>query len=573
MKLDDVNLTYFLELFKKFKNNKKKSSSLRIIDGPLSDSVGDCNFAYPTAIASDDLMKELPYVEYEELQKNDDLSFSENAVVWIKKMQAGTGSSLVRNRYIADLFELTEDEVNIGAKGTDLYIKLSSGELISLAEAQILQAFYDSDKDLYSKIILHDIIGTETEKSISEIWNNESLVNHSKTYKELITEGTKVKHFGHTFQNYIPTINESGSISFNRIAPGGHALFGIDAILAAVDESKRPSINKDEVLIGSIGNGEDLSSSPDSLMINWMIQENIPIAMVTTTKTDLDLKGGQIALVKKGDKTTITIIEKAQAEESGQLELFEQLGLRDLDNKAFFNTNMVLINYNALVPKINKIIDDFGHEVFLSAIAPDLIQNEKKQKDSDGVERSYTQLEGAMGSVVLNLDKFWRENYDGPLVHFLNVGKENRTKFFSPIKTAFDFFVQFNSDRFKFDVISNRLINNRPGKLPKVSLKSSTYKDLSNTLNLFEHCNVLELDSLTVEGDVSCRDLDLRGNISIKNKTGKLIDLFNYLKETIDYKELKFKDNRIILENTTININNEVTRKNLNSIEISENTL
>jgi hypothetical protein len=79
-------------------------------------------------------------------------------------------------------------------------------------------------------------------------------------------------------------------------------------------------------------------------------------ATITASDWTLDNWGGTLLACPKDGPIYVTIIEKAQAEIAGQLELFEKLGLRRGDNKAFFNTNMALFNYQLLVPKINKLV-------------------------------------------------------------------------------------------------------------------------------------------------------------------------------------------------------------------------
>jgi len=326
----------------------------------------------------------------------------------------------------------------------------------------------------------------------------------------------------------IPTIDEDGCFSFNRMAPAGHGLFGIEALKAAIVPKHRPDITK-KILISSIGNGEDLGSSPDEVMVSWMSKKNIPIAMVTTTKTKNDLKGGQISILKEDDKYFATIIEKAQAEQSNQLELFYELGLRENDKDAFFNTNMVLINYNVLIPIIETIVFEIGLKEFFREITPDLIVNGKKQVDQDGVERKYFQIEGALGSVILNLDKFYRKKYQKPLVHFLNVETEYRDRFFSPIKNSFDFMMQFYSDRFYLDKENFKLIN-QSEDIPMVDLKDDYYKDVYNTLSDFACVSISQLEKLEVEGKVNFAHLTLKGQVKVINHSGKYFNLTAFLK-------------------------------------------
>lgn len=570
LKFDDSNLAYFLSLYEKKLAGHKEE--LQIFEAGKS-SEGKLT-AYPTAIAPPELLSEIPYVQYSSLLKSPAYAkAAEKTVLWLKKMQAGTGSSLTRQTYLSEIRKIAPKEVRIGAKGTDLYVDVadpsnpSKKVLVSLAEAQILQAIHDAKSGKFSSIVLHDLIGPETVESIDKLWNKKSLIDPSKTYGQILDELKVVQRSNqNSFQSYIPTLNEAGLFSFGREAPAGHGFFGVDALRAAYHDEMRPNTNKP--LVSAVGNGEDLSSTPDPAMVGWMVKEKVPIAMVTTEKTMNDLKGGQIALVKRADGTSYaTIIEQAQAKEAGQLALFEKLGLdvKRGDQIAFFNTNMALFNYQVLTPKIKKLVNEIGEHEFMKIVAPDLITNAKEQTDPDGVVRKYLQLEGAMGSSLLNLDRYWRKRYNEPLVHFVNVEKEARTEFFSPIKSAFDYFMQFHSDLFKLDPQAMRLTHQRPGSLPAVTLKDAAskdkyYQDVQNVMHSFKGASLLDLKGLDVNGQVLLNDVVLKGNVTIRNKGAGQFDLSGYLKKHPNL--VPSANGHPVLENVTLEIseNGEVKK-------------
>jgi len=518
--LDATSHRYFLSLYSKYKDPGAKIT-LRIGEN-----------VYPTAIADKTLMSYLPYVEYEDLLKNEK-EHSANALrarLWIKKMQAGTGSSMTRTTYLSELLNVPKEKIKIGAKGTDLFIEVKDKryskikKYISLAEVQMLQSIVDSLKGIYSEIIFHDVVSVETKDSVNAIWNTPCLFDPSKTYFEYIKSTKGLMRFKESVQSYQQTVDEAGNLSSNRTNPGGHGFIAVESLCAAYLKNELPD-NDHKHLIGVVGNGEDLGSTPDSVIFGWMLKEQIPIVMITTDKTELDMKGGQISLVRDNDGVHVTIIEKAQAQNAGQLELFEKLGLRKQDKRSFFNTNVAVFNYEVLVPLIQKLVTEVGEQEFINIISPDLMQNAKKQKDKDGVIRTYVQLEGAMASSLLNLDKFWRKHYGKPIVHFVNVNKQNRTRFFSPVKTAFDFFIQFHSDRFVLDMDTMRLVDNRKGSLPLIEFKDEYYNDVKNVLECFNGVSSVDLDELYIEGLVSLNGFKLAGKVEIMNKSGKMINL------------------------------------------------
>ncbi len=532
MGLDDLNLSYFLSLYAKYKNKGQKISyQIAQQDDILQDmNSKDRVIAVPTAIASEKTLEEMPIVEYESLLTSVDITKAKDCVLWAKKMQAGTGSSMTRTTYLAKKKKCDVKNISIGAKGTDLFIRHKEDE-ISLAYAQIRQLEQDVLTGPLGGVIFHDIVSSETKTAIDEIWNDLKL-------------DKKATRFNHTVQAQLPTLDSNFEISYNRKAPGGHALFGVEALLAAFKSHLRPKV-VGKTLISSIGNGEDLGSSPDAVIISWMKERKIPIAMITTTKTGIDLKGGQLMIVKKGDLIPVSyvaMIEKAQAQESNQLEYFEQLGLLSDHKKAFFNTNMVILNYDVLSEMIEALVQKIGESEFLKIIAPDLILNQKSQIDGDGVKRNYIQLEGAMGSVFLNLDKYWRMTFKKPIVHFLNIDTKHRTRFFSPIKTAFDYFMQFHSDRFKFDENTYRLIDLKPGHLPNIALKNSYYDDVENVLAVFKNTKIINLNKLEVTGLVDFTGCNLEGNVEIISLSDKMINLVKVANvDTI-------KDRKIIID-------------------------
>lgn len=544
MNLNNLNSSYFLSLIEKRKQNKKNDLKIYDINQSLetiseSDSQSDSDSftpVFPTAIAPKELLSKFKVASYKQIKKDHEIyeNIAQKIILWPKPMQAGTGSTIERKKYLSKLLGISEDKITLGPKGADLFIDIEfqgKNQTVNLAEIQIMRSIEEAFSNKWKKIIFHDIIGSETSKAVKDIWNKPSIFDSKKSYRQIIDENNQlISYFGSTTQNNLPTIDEQGNLSLSRTAPGGHGIFGLDALKAAINDTLRPQYDSNEHhLIGVVGNGEDLGSTPDPMIAGYMVDQQWAIVMITTEKTTVDLKGGQLAIVsdKKNNEEYVTIIEQAQAKAQGAstLQLFEEIGLRKGDNMAYFNTNMALFNYNILIPKLKRLLAEIGEEEFLKIITPDLIQNQKTQIDSDGVSRKYIQLEGAMGSVLLNLDRYWRKRYCTPIVHFINIEKEDRTKFFSPIKTAYDFFMLFHSNRFKFDQISKRLINLRPNSLPLVNLTNKFYAEIDNVLNVFKSTDIIDLDSLHVDGVVDFSNCKLSGHIKIENRTNKVLSL------------------------------------------------
>jgi len=399
--MNDLNQIYFDMLLEKSKVKNDKNLILHEPEKNIDSHI----ICIP--IATDEDLESITIKKYESLSNTLNEKLSDFTYTLIK-MQAGLGSSVKRG----DLIELVEDRSELGAKGTDLYFEVDNN-LEPIAKIQLMQANRLSESNIFKKIKYKNLVNEETEIAVNEI---------SKTFNT----SSSLEIEDSYFQKKMPTLDESGNLTNDRMAPAGHGFIGVATIVETF-------LNKSENEVVAIGNGEDLGSTPDIKTINWVIENNLPIVMITTTKTIQDKKGGQISIVK-AKPDYITIVEKAQAEASNQLEYFEQLGLRENDRESLFNTNIVIINKKALKEKFDEFILDYTQGEFLASFAPDVIFNKKLQ---DGKE--FTQLESALGSVVLNLDKFFRQNFETPLVSFLNLNPEDRKAFFMPIKKREDY--------------------------------------------------------------------------------------------------------------------------------------
>jgi hypothetical protein len=406
----DINYLYFETLYKKYQEN----FSVNIV---LKDKVNR-SLIIPLPIASTEDEKLIEVQDYEKLPEKVSANLKDYCLE-ICKMQAGLGTSVKRN----DLIRKYSNREKLGSKGSDLFVN-HHGKFISIAEAQLLLAIDKHQSGTYSSISFLNLINSETEEAVNAIWGNRHPESNTE-YNELF-KSEKLKRKSEVNQYMMPTINSVNEITFDRMAPAGHAFLGFFEILNIF----RCDDVKNELMV--IGNGEDLRSTPDEKILSWVTDNEIPITMITTTKLEKDKKGGQIAIVKE-ERSYVTIVEKAQAERAAQLEYFESLGLRDGDKRSLFNTNIVIINKNALKKNFNECLN-LTEKEFREILSPDLIKNSKIQ---DGKE--FIQLEGAIGSTILNLDKYFRQEYSKALVSFLNLAPESREKFFMPIKKREDF--------------------------------------------------------------------------------------------------------------------------------------
>lgn len=407
--MDDLNKTYF-NLLKQ--NLGKKVSSISLFD-PGQKPDGN---AIPYSTAENSTLEEFNVTEFDQIKSID--FYGQAIDLNIIKMQAGLGSSVKRE----DIVRKYAGRDILGAKGTDLFFELE-GSFRSVSELQLIQAMNLEQENSVESVTYTNLVNEETSDVVKADWEKHF---NGASFQQIFEDSEKLHRGEEIFQKKMPTIGEDGELTTERMAPAGHGFVGVSELIK-IFRAKSP--NK----ITVIGNGEDLNSTPDLSLLHWVDKEKIPVVMITTTKTANDLKGGQISLLKEDNKNFLTIVEKAQAEESGQLEYFEKLGLRPGDRKALFNTNIVVINELALKEKLNLLGDTSLNE-FLAAISPDVISNKKEQNN-----KVFTQLESALGSVMLNLDRFFRSEFNQKVVSVVNVSEQDRESFFIPVKKREDY--------------------------------------------------------------------------------------------------------------------------------------
>lgn len=388
-----LNKLYFTSLLKSYR--KREDIELKMYH-PQNEPESICvPFALIPASKRESVTK------YESLENNKSQISSYHFVAC--KMHAGLGTSVKRDEHLRANIKRTE----LGSKGTDLFVEVD-GQNLSLAELQLKQLNIIKDQKTLKSVSLLNLVNQETSDIIEKLYaKNSDSISSLMQYK-------------------VPTLNSSGDLTSIRKAPAGHGYLGFYLLWNIF---KNPVEKK----LISIGNGEDLNSTADQRVLNWIVDEGIPMTMVTTTKLECDKKGGQIARCHENGKTYYTIVEKAQAEKAGQLDYFLNLGLREGDEEALFNTNIVILNVEAIKLALLAAPNLTETKLF-EALTPTVIKNVKEQEGEE-----FTQLEGALGSVILNLDKYFRLELGKPLVHFLNLNKVEREEFFIPIKKMQDF--------------------------------------------------------------------------------------------------------------------------------------
>ena len=265
-----------------------------------------------------------------------------------------------------------------------------------------------------------------------------------RTYRQIIAKSDRLRLAEQMIkQASLPTIDKTtGKATIERTAPGGHGQLGS----MALQDALTIKLPQGKVLIRAIYNGDGPNNFPDQYIVGYMAKHRLPIIMISTTKTAIDKKGGQIGIQRLANgKEKTQMCELAQAKAAGQEDLFAAIGLPSEDestygqsNTQYFNTNIALINYTVLAPFLRELKQIIGPEKFAEIVTPDLIENEKEQSGKE-----FIQLEGAMGSALLNLNGFIQTTDDKKvkgllkehklekLLYIVNIDPQRRNQFFT----------------------------------------------------------------------------------------------------------------------------------------------
>ena len=445
--LANYDYCYLVSLYKKFqaieeqkKIEKEARNEGKEITAKGGLRIGE-NFEPSARLDAQKRKQYLGAMEYADLLAYPEyLQAAKEAELWCNPMDGGLGTSVGRDEYLEQIWPriYREGGVKIGAKGTDLYFEFElSGkdnqgnpvkvkELVSVTEMKYLQILITTHQ--YGKVKIQELVNHESIAPMRKfletpcIWDRiDKSCEKVRTYREVIKEISNLEvSEDYIMQAALPNVDkETEQLSIGRDSPGSHGQLGSMALQDTISVKL-----EDKVLIRAIYNGDGPNNFPDAYIVGWMAKERIPLVMLSTTKTAIDKKGGQIGVEFIFDQdgalesVKVQMMERAQAQSAdkdtkktlpegakfkSQEAWFYRIGLPGTEGDEgaeyaqYFNTNTALINYSVLTPFIKDLFDRniITMDQFIDIVTPDLIQNTKVK---DGKE--YIQLEGALGSAL-----------------------------------------------------------------------------------------------------------------------------------------------------------------------------
>ncbi|KAI5188471.1 UTP--glucose-1-phosphate uridylyltransferase [Nematocida sp. AWRm77] len=235
------------------------------------------------------------------------------------------------------------------------------------------------------------------------------------------------------------------------------------------------SMGKDYLFISNIDN---LKSTVDLSILNYVQKEGVDFLMEVTKKTRADVKGGTL-ISYEGN---LRLLEIAQVPE------YHKTDFTSIRQFKIFNTNSVWVNLHAVKELLQK-----------NTMELEVIENKKKLSTGEDV----IQLETALGASIRYFN-----NARGMVVP--------RERFL-PVKTCSDLLL-LQSSLFEIKhgtlAMSGRRIVDA---LPIVRLVGDSFKKIEDFQKRIKNSvNIDELDHLTISGDVTLgKNVTLKGNVII----------------------------------------------------------
>jgi UDPglucose 6-dehydrogenase len=598
--LDDSDRQYLTELWIQFKdraassNGSKQLKMILDIDNPKEDE----NFIVTALLSDEEKAKWRPVIRYSDLEGDPlNAEAAKEVTVIASSMDGGIGESVKREKELkrrARELGKTQTEIDkivLGAKGTDLgyYLRDYNNEFVSIAEVKFLRLLHLAGQRLFGKIKLQLLVNYQSINSYKKLLDktyfsdrHDPIGAKKRSYRQMFEENG-IEILPMVEQKDIPYASLNGKTlvmdkNSKLKQPGGHAQLGFRFLDNLVRSAKSGSSDKPVVRV--FYNGDNVNSSIDESIMGAVVRNRWPVVKLTVTAERIDKKGGKegVRVIQKNDRKLYIPdqMEEADAKAVGQVKDFHSAGQPKgigREQTQDFNTNIFYINETLLAPILKDLRDVIGDEVFYSVIAPSLIfkAGDKSKIKTDESGNSYAPLDGAIGTVMHNLNRYFEENRDRPeiqaifakhgvekILHFVDVPRD---KFFTPFKNPFDLYLQ-RSDFYSLDVME-WLLKRSPDSLslPEVELENffSETDDLTQALGA--DTDVTKLTGLFINGPVKLADprsdikTVLAGEVKIKSSFSGEINLLDE-KYRSQIPSL-FSDHTLKLKNVSIEIDSK----------------
>lgn len=465
-------------------------------------------------------------------------------------LEGGLGTNLTRGRYVEEM----HNRLDLASKATDLSLifpvpqRNNAMFTASVAEVKLLNLIKRIETHATGKrTILRPLVSIgdidASRPSYEALFNEKPYledvmrgVEEPRTYGQVLAElGVEIRWWP---SDIYPGVEPGTTKPVPAKANLSHGEFGIRKCVELLDES---TVTTPRITV--FYNGDNTNARPDGRIAGWMDLENIPMAILTTRRTNSDAKGGIVGIIEvpdgKGGITKIpAMLELRSAINNGQADLFKKIGLDvphaeneniGIAGEQGFNTNTIYINDKLMSPILKELEDIIGREAVLYIAAPDPIPTTKfLDKDK---KQPFTNVEGPIGTSLINLNNFFTtidSNNEYTLEQKAQIknilAKRNMKRLlymvnaprdWTPVKFAVDFWLQSCTNFYKLDPGKWNLIATQGFGYPLPMMEligppedDKYYLDVWNVISaLGLHAEVKGLKHLIVKGKIYLQEI------------------------------------------------------------------
>jgi UTP--glucose-1-phosphate uridylyltransferase len=294
-------------------------------------------------------------------------------------------------------------------------------------------------------------------------------------------------------QHKVPKITQSGLSPVSWPAnpdfewcPPGHG----DIYIALVTSGMLKKLLDDGCRYVFVSNADNLGAVMDTSILGYFVSRNLPFLMEVTDRTEMDRKGGHLALTR--DRQLIL-------RESAQCPGDDRATFENISRHKYFNTNNLWLNLEALERMMKK-----------SGNTPDLpmIRNSKTVDPRDPNSTPVYHLETAMGSAI-------------GIFKGSAAVRVSRSRF-APVKNTSDL-LAVRSDAYQLTSDYRVVLHPECKQAPLVKLDNNYFKLIDDMESRFPAGppSLRNCESLQVSGDITFgRNVVIEGVVRLSSPPG-----------------------------------------------------
>jgi hypothetical protein len=574
----------------------------------------DGNFVLADQMSSTDRQLKLKEIERSQILSDpQNLAEARHIVFTFNLLHGGIGENVGRKIWLAHFLGIPEDQVVLGAKGTDLGVWVENFKgtgkkvFIKDAELQMLACIemMRQTPPVLGGLIFQPIVNKESERSFVDLFDMPYIedrvrgdIEHPRTNREVLREmGIAVSLH---MQNMLPGLEVASEfvedsagrrrntdihiVSVDGVYQqgGGHGQVGVFFIMNA---KNAPQPNDGMGHFRVFGNGDNANANLFPEIAGYLRRasrsgEGFAVVQVNTPATMADRKVGKVGTRKlrlpdkMGWKREAWVPDMMELGQAKAADRADQTGTAQ--ETTFVNIGQQLggnqpVNLNSYVmdqDKLHELLQDLwslvGEDEFIRITAPTLVPKPPK-KGKNG--KLYVPIDGTIGSVMHNINAWFLIDPRGPdllrkhgLVSFLGYVNTDRGPF-APVKFVLDKYLQMQTDAYSVDTGHWRL-SAMPGYLfPEIEMDNSYASELQSMIDAYGRMRLHGLTSLHIKGAVQMRDPELSGVVEITSESPEVVNLrSDRYKEQLESAGILDGD-RLVLKNVKLHfdVNGDLT--------------